>query len=499
MPVFYVTTPIYYPNAPPHLGHAYTTIYADVLARYHRLIGDDTFFMTGNDEHGLKLQRAAEKKGIHPQQLVDEMEKIYKNYWRMLDISYDHFIRTTHDYHVEVVKHAISKLYSKGLIYKASYAGWYCADCEKYYSPGEYIEIDGKPYCPIHRKPLEFLEEETYYFKLSEFEEYMIKLLSEEDIVYPRSYALEVLNKIKAEGLRDVSIARPKERVWWGVEVPFDKNYTVYVWFDALLNYISGIGYLRDMEKFNKYWSSVHHVIGKDILWFHTAIWFSVLKALEIDPPRKLIVHAFLLNRGLKMGKSAGNVIPIEALVERYHGSDGVRYILMRIFNHTKDVPVSNQLFDNIYNSELADNYGNLVRRVGVLVMKKLNGTVSGEEVDDELSRTIENAVKKYNKAMVNYDVSTAITSVAELLRKANAYINDVKPWEKQEPRREMYSLMETLCAATTMLHPIIPKATGKVFKAFNAEPGNPLEIQPGINDHYRVSEAPILFKKVKT
>ncbi|MCD6301382.1 MAG: class I tRNA ligase family protein, partial [Staphylothermus sp.] len=273
--VFYITTPIYYPNAPPHIGHAYTTIYADVLARYHRLIGDDVFFMTGNDEHGLKLQRAAEKKGVHPKELVDEMAEVYKKYWSLLDISYDHFIRTTEPYHEKVVKEAITRLYKKGLIYKASYSGWYCVDCEKFYSPGEYIEKEGKPYCPIHNKPLEWLEEETYYFKLSEFEDYLKDVLANKDIVYPKSYATEVLRKIEKEGLRDVSIARPKERVRWGIEVPFDKNYTVYVWFDALLNYISGVGYLEDEEKFKKYWPNVHHVIGKDILWFHTAIWFS--------------------------------------------------------------------------------------------------------------------------------------------------------------------------------------------------------------------------------
>ncbi len=498
MGVFYITTPIYYPTAPPHIGHAYTTVYADVLARYHRLIGDETFFMTGNDEHGLKLQRAAEKRGIHPKQLVDEMEGVYKNYWRLLNISYDHFIRTTHSYHEEVVKHSIQKLYDKGLIYKASYAGWYCADCEKYYSPGEYIEIDGKPYCPIHRKPLEFLEEETYYFKLSEFEDYMVKLLSERDIVYPKTYALEVLNKIKTEGLRDVSIARPKERVWWGIEVPFDKNYTVYVWFDALLNYISGIGYLRDMDRFEKYWSNVHHIIGKDILWFHTAIWFSILKALDIEPPKRLIVHAFLLNRGLKIGKSAGNVIAIEDLLDRYNGGDGVRYILMRIFNHQKDVPVTTELFDSIYNSELADNYGNLIRRVGVLSMKKLNGDVSADRIDEVLEYKISETVEKYNREMENYNVSSAIIAVNELLRTANQYINEKRPWEKNDPSLELYSLLEAIASSSIMLYPVIPEAAGKILNLIGVDEISIKRLSVPLRDRYHVSDAPILFKKVK-
>lgn len=498
MRVFYITTPIYYPNASPHIGHAYTTIYADVLARYHRLIGDDTFFLTGNDEHGLKLQRAAENKGVEPKKFVDEMAEVYKNYWRMLDISYDRFIRTTDPDHEEVVKDSIMKLYKKGLVYKASYAGWYCVSCEKYYSPGEYLEIEDKPYCPIHKKPLEWLEEETYYFRLSEFEEFMIDVLSNRDIVYPRSYAEEVLGKIRKEGLRDVSIARPKERVWWGIPVPFDENYTVYVWFDALLNYISGIKYLEDREMFNKYWPNVHHVIGKDILWFHTAIWFSVLKALDIPLPRKLLVHAFLLNRGLKIGKSAGNVIAIEDLLERYQDSSGVRYVLMRLFNMDKDVEATTELFDSIYNSELADTLGNLVRRVGVLARKKLGGKVVYDKVDEQIAKAIEMAVKKYREYMESYRVSEAILSIMELLRKSNSYVNETRPWEKQDPSKELYSLLEVLRYSLSMLYPVIPRAAEKTAKSLGFEIMNPYETSIGEKQEYNVIDAPILFKKVK-
>ncbi len=498
MGVFYVTTPIYYPNAAPHIGHAYTTIYADVLARYHRLVGDDTFFLTGNDEHGLKLQRAAERRGVHPKQLVDEMAVLYKNYWRMLDISYDHFIRTTDDYHERVVSDAIRRLYDKGLVYKDSYSGWYCVDCEKFYSSGEYEVIDGKPHCPIHKKPLEWLEETTYYFKLSEFEDYLIDVLKNRDIVYPRQYAVEVLRKIEKEGLVDVSIARPKERVWWGIPVPFDPEYTVYVWFDALLNYVSGIGYGWDMEKFNKYWPAVHHVIGKDILWFHTAIWFSVLHALEIPEPRKLIVHAFLINRGLKIGKSSGNVIAIEDLLEHYNGSDGVRYILMRVFNHGKDVDVSNQVFDSIYNAELADNYGNLVRRVSVMAEKRLGGKVSGETVDPELAEPMEKALREYLEAMDSYDVSRAAAAAMEIARRANAYINEKRPWESSSPEKELYSLLEALRYTTTMLYPIIPRAAETAAQHLGFQIKNPRSLVPGEIDAYSVKRAPILFKKIQ-
>ncbi len=495
---FYITTPIYYPNAPPHIGHAYTTVFADTIARYHRLLGDDVFFMTGTDEHGLKLQRAAEKMGISPKELVDKMAEKYKWYWGLLDISYDHFIRTTHDYHERVVKYAMNKLYQEGLIYRASYAGWYCVNCEKFYSRGEYIEIDGKPYCPIHRKPLEWLEEETYYFKLSEFEDFMKEVLRNRHVVYPESYAQEILGKIEKEGLRDVSIARPKERVWWGIEVPFDPNYTVYVWFDALLNYLSGIGFPEDIGRFNKYWPEVHHVIGKDILWFHTAIWFSVLKALEVPLPKKLLVHAFLINRGLKIGKSAGNVIAIEDLLDRYMDSSGVRYILMRLFNMAKDIEVTTDLFDSIYNSELADTYGNLVRRVGVLVKKKLGGTVESGAIDEELEKTLKETLVNYREAMNNYDVSGALTTVMDLLRRANAYINEKRPWEKQDPTKELYTLLETIKYSTTMLYPVIPRAAEKTAEALGFKITDPYQEPPTTQNKYEVKQAPILFKKIK-
>jgi len=494
----YITTPIYYPNAPPHIGHAYTTVYADVLARYHRLIGNDVFFMTGNDEHGLKLQRVAEEKGVEPKKFVDEMAELYKNYWRSLDISYDYFIRTTDEHHEKVVKHAIEKIYRNGLIYKASYSGWYCVSCERFYTEKEYVVVDDKPYCPIHNKPLEWLEEETYYFKLSEFQDYIIDLLSNKDIVYPRQYAVEVLNRVKEEGLKDISIARPKDRVWWGIELPFDKNYTVYVWFDALLNYVSGIGYLRDNNQFEKYWENVHHVIGKDILWFHTVVWFSVLKALDIKPPKKLIVHAFLINRGLKIGKSAGNVIAIEDLLDRYNGSDGARYILMRVFNLGKDVEVSTELFDSIYNSELADTYGNLIRRIGVLSIKKSKGIIYKRSLESELEKKIEETIDKYLKAMENYEVSQAINAAMDLAREANAYTNKVKPWEKKHPDRDLYNLLEAIRVTTILLHPVIPRATNKVSKSIGFEIINPLKIEIGGIERYNVVDAPILFRKVK-
>ncbi len=491
----YITTPIYYPNATPHIGHAYTTIFADVLARYGRLVGKDVFFLTGTDEHGLKLQKTAEKLGKHPKDFVDEMAEVFKRYWALLDISYDRFIRTTDSDHEKVVKEVISELYRKGYIYKAKYSGWYCVDCERFFSLSEYEVIDGKPHCPIHKKPLEWFEEDTYYFKLSEFKDFLIKVLSS-DVVHPKEYASEVLSKIRKEGLRDVSVARPKERVWWGIELPFDPNYTVYVWFDALLNYVTGAGYLASEERFKRYWSVVHHVIGKDILWFHTAIWFSMLKAMDIPVPKKVLVHAFLINRGLKIGKSAGNVVAIEDLISRYQDSDGVRYILMRVFNMSKDVEVTTELFDSIYNSELADTLGNLVRRVGVLTKKKLGGKVVEDRVDRSIEELISKTKDKFDNAMRNFDIANAIGYVMDLLREGNAYVNRTRPWELSEPTKELYTLLEVIRVATTLLSPVIPKASTRVSRSFGFKLSNPYTVSKW--SEYVVTEAPILFKKIK-
>lgn len=498
MNVFYVTTPIYYPNAPPHIGHAYTSVFADVLARFNRLIGNNVFFLTGNDEHGLKIQRVAEKAGKHPKEFVDEMASVYREYWRTLGISYDHFIRTTDPYHEKAVKEAFSYIHGKGLIYKAKYSGMYCVDCEKYYSPGEYIEVDGKPHCPIHNKPLEYLEEETYYFKLSEFKDYLLDILENKDVVYPQQYAREVASKIRNEGLRDVSVARPVERVGWGIPVPFDDKYVIYVWFDALMNYLSGVGYPDDKERLQLYWSNAHHVIGKDILWFHTAVWFSILKALDLPPPRRVIVHSYLINRGLKIGKSAGNVISIEELVSRYNGSDGVRYLLARIFNTDKDSEVSFELLDSIYNSELADTYGNLARRVGTLSMKKMNGKVYRRSVDKAVADLVATHVGAYIDSMKNYEVSKALEHAMEIARYANQYVNESKPWEKPNPSKELYTLLELIRAATILLHPVIPSASLKLASSFGFEIENPLNIRLEGVERYTVVEAPILFRKVQ-
>jgi len=495
--VFYVTTPIYYPNAEPHIGHAYTTIMADVTARWRRLCGDDVFFLTGTDEHGLKLQKTAEERGIDPKSFVDQMSEVFKRYWSILGISYDRFIRTTDEDHVQAVRKALMKMYSKGLIYKGVYRGWYCTSCEAFYGPGEYIEEGGRKLCPSHRKPLELMEEETYFFKLSQFEDYVREQLSK-DIVHPRGYAREVLSKIEREGLRDLSITRPKTRVYWGIEAPWDPNHTVYVWIDALLNYVSALGYPDNTSRLEKYWSVAHHFIGKDILWFHTAVWFAVLAAIDLPPPRKVIVHAFITLQGLKISKSVGNVVTIDALLQRYGNPDVVRYLLMRFSSLDKDVEFSAEQLDAAYNTELADTFGNLVRRVGVLAKKKLDGVVTRDRVDPELETSVRRAVDRAASALNSFRFSEALIAIFDVFREANAYLNRTEPWRSDSPNESLYNALECIRIGTSLLSPFMPRVAENLARSLGFEIGPFEALRMGAGEEYRVSEAPILFKKIR-
>jgi methionyl-tRNA synthetase len=494
---FYVTTPIYYPNDVPHIGHAYTTVLADVLARWHKINGYDVFFLTGTDEHGLKLQRSAEKAGKTPKEFVDEMVPIFKKYWGLLDIQYDRFIRTTDPDHEELVGRVFERLHEKGYVYKGKYSGWYCVSCEKFYSEGEYVEKDGQKLCPIHNKPLEWVEEETYFLKLSAMQDEILHLIEEGNIIKPESYAREVANRIKKEGLRDLSVARPKSRVYWGVELPFDKDFVAYVWIDALLNYLTGVGYLRDNSRFEKYWPSAHHIIGKDILWFHSAIWFSVLRMLGVAPPKMLVVHAYIVNRGLKMGKSTGNVVMIDDLLERYGSSDAVRYLLMRLLNLEKDVEFDQNLLDSIYNGELADTYGNLVRRAGVLALRRLNGEVVKAGLDESLASLATGVISRTQQLMGELKIAESLSLSFDLLREANAYLNRTQPWSSEDPNKPLYNVLEAIRISTNLLYPVMPKTSEIVSRSLGFEIIPPPNLAYGQTQLFKVKDAPILFKKV--
>jgi methionyl-tRNA synthetase len=494
----YITTPIYYPNDKPHLGHAYTTVLADIVSRWFKLLGCETFFLTGTDEHGLKLQREAEKRGLTPNQFVDEMSRFFVEYWNLLNIEYSRFIRTTDRDHEETVKYVLNELYRKGYVYKGVYRGWYCAGCEKYFTEKEYIVENGKPTCPVHRRPLEFIEEEAYFLKLSQFKDYVVKILREGNVVFPKQYAEEVLGKIEAEGLQDIAISRPKSRVYWGIELPFDSDYTTYVWIDALLNYLTGIGYPKDLKKFENFWKNSIQFIGKDILWFHTAVWFSLLAMLGIPPPKSLVVHAYLTFRGQKMGKSLGNVVSIDDMVKRYENPEVVRFIIARIANYDKDSEVSWDIYDEIYTNDLVNNFGNLVRRVTVLAQKFFNGVID-RDLDKEFVEVLENlknkALKSYNELLV----SEAVKHALEISHEANAYLNKKEPWRTPNPKPIIYTALEAIRLTSLLLYPVMPNTISKLFKAINVEIRKGLEqFNIGYINRYEVKEAPILFKKIR-
>ncbi len=495
MRVFYVTTPIYYPNAEPHIGHAYTTVMADVIARWMKLEGFEVFFLTGTDEHGLKLQRAAEEKGLRPKEFVDLMSGKFKEAWVKLNIEYSRFIRTTDADHEELVKRVMKELWDKGLIYKGSYSGWYCTSCERFYDEGEYVEEGGKRLCPVHLKELEWFEEETYFLKFSQFTDYVLKVLKENDVVTPKEYAREVVSKLESQGLKDLSITRPKSRVSWGVEAPWDPNHTIYVWIDALLNYLTGVKYYEDRGFFRKFWGSAHHIVGKDILWFHTAIWFSLLKMIGVEPPKKVIVHGFILTRGRKMSKSTGNVITVDDLLKEFN-ADVVRYYLMRIATLDKDAEFSLDNMKEAYNSELADTLGNLVRRLSVLAIKKLGGEVPRSGVDTEVKEAAEKSLNDARAEMKNFRFSVATVKIFDLFRFLNAYMNRTEPWRKEKPTYELYNSIEALRFGTSMLWPFMPKTAERIAKVFSFNIAGFSDLKFGSTEKFVVTEAPILFRK---
>jgi methionyl-tRNA synthetase len=365
---YYVTTPIYYVNDAPHIGTAYTTVTADALARWHRLVGDEVWFLTGTDEHGLKMQRAAEANGLTPEEQADRYSARFVETWESLDITNDDFIRTTEPRHYQAVGALMQAAYDNGWITLGTYEGLYCVSCEAYYTEDELVDKDR---CPIHRRPVETLTEENYFFRLSAFEERLLAWFgSDPDVVIPETRRNEALGLVRG-GLRDVSISRTS--ISWGVPVPWDPDHVFYVWYDALINYATAAGYGRDPERFAAWWPSVHHLIGKDILRFHCVYWPALCMAAGIDPPRQVAVHGFLLVGGEKMSKTALNQIAPSDLLPTF-GVDGLRYHLLRDQAFGPDGDFSYEGMVSRYNADLANNLGNLLSRVATVVARKCGG-----------------------------------------------------------------------------------------------------------------------------
>ncbi len=463
---FYVTTPIYYVNDVPHIGHAYTTIAADVLARFHRLSGQDVFFLTGLDEHGQKVQQAAAKAGIDPQTHCDRLTPQFKNLWEKLNISNDGFIRTTDPPHQSVVQRCLQGLLDKDLIYRAEYTGWYCTYDERFWTEKD-VEAG---LCPDCKRPVEELSESNYFFRMSQFQDRLqAHIHSHPNFIKPESRKNEVLGFLQ-KPLEDLSISRPKSRLSWGIELPFDPDYVTYVWFDALVNYISGIEFLPAQPAFDRYWPASLHLVGKDILTTHAVYWSTMLMAMDLPLPQTIFAHGWWTVNGEKMSKSRGNVVDPYAMVDKYQGSDGFRFFLLREVPFGQDGDFSEEAFVNRYNAELANDLGNLLNRSLAMLERYTDGlvptpqTTNDQEIDRRLQQTAEALPVLVDNHLTNLEFSKALETILSLVQLTNQYIDKTAPWtlaKKPEETARLHTVLFNmsqipgfLCAT---LYPFLP------------------------------------------
>lgn len=472
---FYITTPIYYPSGNPHIGHCYTTVACDSIARYRRMQGYDVMFLTGTDEHGLKIEQKAAEKGVTPKEYVDEIVKTFKKLWSYMNISYDRYIRTTDDYHIETVQKIFKALYDKGYIYKGEYKGKYCTPCESFWTESQ---LDENGCCPECHREVTEAKEEAYFFKMSPFAERIEKLLTETDYLQPKTRATELVNNFIKPGLEDLCVSRTTFK--WGIPVTFDDKHVVYVWIDALSNYISALGFWNEQyNDFDKFWPADVHMVAKDIMRFHAIIWPAMLMALDLPLPKHLAVHGWITFNGQKMSKSLGNVVDPFILGERY-GADAIRYHILREMALGADSSFSNEIMINRINSDLANGLGNLVSRTVAMADKYFGGTLPADreagDFDAELIAEAEGLRAKVDEFMDKTQINNALAEIFKVVSRANKYIDETAPWVlgKDESKKArlatvLYNLLETIRIVSTLLSNFMPTTMPKVWEQIGA------------------------------
>lgn len=472
---FYVTTPIYYVNAKPHLGHAYTTILADTMNRFHKILGQETFFLTGTDEHGDKIVQAAQNAGKTPKEYVDEISNLFKSLWPELNIQYDKFIRTTDPNHKKCVQDILQLVYDKGDIYFGEYGGYYCFGCERFYTEKELVN----GVCPDHKKPPTYIHEENYFFRMSKYQQWLIDYINANpDFIQPKAYRNEVLSILK-EDIGDLCISRPKKRLSWGIELPFDKNFVTYVWFDALINYVSAIDWPNG-EKFKKFWPA-YHIIAKDILKPHAIFWPTMLKAAGIELYRGLRVHGYWKVDETKMSKSLGNVVDPLSMKDKY-GVDGFRYFLMKDMHLGHDGNFSEKNLIDRFNSDLANDIGNLFNRTLSMITKYFKGILNKtdlvlEEKDRDLIKLGEESLRKYIECFNEFNTADGLENLMIFVRSLNKYIDSMAPWtlykEKELERLStvLWLVVISLKKVAYALWPVMPESSEKMLKSIGCEP----------------------------